>query len=110
MKFSEEQTFEVKLHHGDLGDLGKARLRIGGEWGVVATVGLLATLPRLNPDHPLDFVSATTKDGHAFTLCECRIHDFSLGTFLVYGNVSGNRFLQMDILARAPDRLLVVQG
>lgn len=98
MKFSQEQTHKVRLHHRDLGDLGEAQLRFGGEWGVVATMGLLATVPRLDPNSPLDFVSATTEDGDAFTLCECRIHGFSLiATFLVHGSITENRFLQFDV-------------
>src|SRR5438128_547862 len=98
MKFSEEQNHKVKLHHQDLGDLGEAQLRFGGEWGVVATMGLLAAVPRMDPNRPLDFVSATTEDGHTFTLCECRIHAFSLiATFLVYGSITENRLLQIDV-------------
>jgi hypothetical protein len=98
MKFSEEQNHKVQLHHRDLGDLGEAQLRFGGDWGVVATVGLLAPLPRLDPNRALDFVSATTEDGNAFTLCECRIHGFSLiATFLVFGSITENRFLQIDV-------------
>jgi len=43
MKFSEEHNYKVKLHHRDLGDLGEAQLKFGGEWGVVATgMGLLS--------------------------------------------------------------------
>lgn len=61
-------------------------------------MGLLATVPRLDPNSPLDFVSATTEDGDAFTLCECRIHGFSLiATFLVHGSITENRFLQFDV-------------
>ena len=59
MKFSEEQNYKVKLHHRDLGDLGDAQLRYGGEWGVIASMGLLSAAPRLDSNHPLDFVSAT---------------------------------------------------
>jgi hypothetical protein len=97
MRFSEEQTHKVKLHHRDHGDLGEAQLRFGGECGVVATMGLLATVPLLDPNRLLDFVSATTEDGHAFTLCECRIYGLSLiATFLVYGSITENRFPQID--------------
>jgi ApeA-like protein len=98
MKFSEEQNHKVKLHHRDLGDLGEAQLRFGGEWGVVASMGLLSAGPRLDASRPLDFVSATNEDGHAFTLCECRIHGFSLiAAFLVYGSITENRYLQIDV-------------
>jgi hypothetical protein len=98
MNFSEEHNYKVKLHHRDLGDLGEAKLKFGGEWGVVAIVGLLSVVPRLDASRPLPFVSATTEDGHAFTLCDCRIHGFSLiPAFLVYGNVTENRFLQIDV-------------
>jgi hypothetical protein len=38
MKFSEEQSHKVKLHLRDLGDMGEARLRFGGERGVVARI------------------------------------------------------------------------
>jgi hypothetical protein len=98
MKFSEEQNYKVKLHHRDLGDLGEAQLRYGGEWGVVASMGLLSAAPRLDSKRALDFVSATTEDGHAFTLCDCSIHGPSLiATFLVYGIITENRFLQIDV-------------
>jgi hypothetical protein len=97
MKFSEEQTHKVKLHHRDLGDLGEAQLKFGGEWGVVASIGFLSARPGLD-DRPLDFVSATTEDGHAFTLCACRIHGFSIiATFLVHGSITESRFLQIDV-------------
>jgi hypothetical protein len=59
MKFSEEQNHKVKLHHRDLGDLGEAQLRFGGEWGVVASMGLLSAGPRLDASRPLDFVSVS---------------------------------------------------
>jgi hypothetical protein len=98
MKFSEEQTHKVKLHHRDLGDLGEARLRFGGEYGVVATMGLLSARPAPDPNRPLDFVSATTENGDTFTLCDCRIHALSLiATFLVYGSITETRFLQIDV-------------
>jgi hypothetical protein len=109
MKFSQEQTHKVRLHHRDLGDLGEAQLRFGGEWGVLATMGLLATVPRLGPNSPLDFVSATTEDGHAFTLCECRIHGFSLiATFLVHGSITENHDMDSPstaLLSGVPRRL-----
>jgi hypothetical protein len=98
MKFSEEQTHKVKLHHRDLGELGEAQLRFGGEWGVVATMGLFGTGLRLDSNRPLDFVGATTEEGNTFTLCDCRIHGFSLiAAFLVYGSITENRFLQIDV-------------
>jgi hypothetical protein len=98
MKFSEEQTHKVKLHHRDLGDLGEARSRFGGEWGVVATMDRPAAVPRLDPNRLLDFVSATTEDDRAFTLCECSIHGSSLiATCLVYGSITENRFLQIEV-------------
>ena len=98
MKFSEEQTHKVKLQHRDLGDLGEAQLGFGGERGVIATTGLVAAVHRLNLNRLLDFVSATTDDGHTFTLCDCRIHGFSIiATFLVYGSITEDRFLQIDV-------------
>jgi hypothetical protein len=62
MKFSEEHNYKVKLHHRDQGDLGEAQLKFGGEWGVVASMGLLSAAPRLDSNRSLDFVSATTSD------------------------------------------------
>jgi hypothetical protein len=98
MKFSEEHNYKVKLNHRDLGDLGEAQLKFGGEWGVVASMGLLSAAPRLDSNRSLDFVSATTEDGHAFTLCDCSIHGLALiATFLVYGSITENRFLKIDI-------------
>jgi ApeA N-terminal domain 1 len=98
MKFSEQQTHKVRLHHRDHGDLGDAQLRFGGEWGVVANMGLLGARLPLDRNVPLDFVIATTEDGNAYTLCECRIHDFSLiATTLVYGSIAEDDFLQIDV-------------
>jgi hypothetical protein len=98
MKFSEEQTYKVRLHHRDHGDLGEAQLRFGGEWGVVANMGLLSARLSVDRNVRLDFVIATTEDGNSYTLCDCRIHDFSLiATTLVYGSIAANDFLQFDV-------------
>jgi hypothetical protein len=98
MNFSEVQTHKVYLHHRDLGDLGEAQLRFGGEYGVVATMGFLSARPGLDPNCPLDFVSAGTEDGHTYTLGACRIHGFSIiATFLVYGSITESRFRQIDV-------------
>lgn len=97
MHFSEEQTCKVRLHHRDHGDLGEAQLRVGGEWGVVATMGLLSSGLRSDRNLPLDFVGATAEDGNVYTLCECRIHGLTLiATTLVYGAITEDRFPQVD--------------
>jgi hypothetical protein len=98
MKFSEEQTHKVRLHHRNHGDLGEAQLRFGGEWGVVANMGLLTARLPVDGNVRLDFVIATTEDGSAYTLCDCRIHGFSLiATTLVYGSLAEDDFLQIDV-------------
>jgi len=98
MKFSEEHTYKVKLHHRELGELGESTLTFGGERPVVAAMGLLSPGSGLGTGRSLDFVSAKTEAGHAFTLCRCTVHGFAIyATYLVCGDITEDRFHRIDI-------------
>ena len=98
MQFSEEHTYTVNLHHRDLGELGEAELTFGGERPVVAQMGLLSAGSRLGAKRSLDLVSAKTEKGHAFTLCQCTIHEFAIyATYLVCGDITEDRFHRIDV-------------
>jgi len=97
MKFSEEQTHKVTLHHPTEGDLGEAELRFGGKLGLVAAGGMFSQVLKLNSNKPLDYVVATG-GAYTFTLCDCRVYGGSLyPKFLVYGNLSETRFSRIEI-------------
>ena len=97
MKFSEEQTHKVTLHHHTEGDLGEAELRFGGKLGLVAAGGMLSKVSKLDPKKLVDFVVATG-DAYTFTLCDCRVYGGSLyPKFLVSGNISETRFSRIEI-------------
>ena len=97
MKFSEEQTHKVTLHHHTHGDLGEAELRFGGKLGLVAVGGILSKVSMLDPKKPVDFVVATG-DAYTFTLCHCRAYAGSLyPKFLVYGKLNETRFSRIEL-------------
>ena len=72
MKFSEEQTHKVTLHHHTEGDLGEAELRFGGKLGLVAAGGIFSQISKLISKKPLDYVVATG-GAYTFTLCPMRL-------------------------------------
>jgi hypothetical protein len=98
MKFSQESTYKVNLHHRDLGALGEATLTFGGEQLVVAMTGLLRPKSGIEAVKSLDFVSAKTEQGHVFTLCQCTVHGFAIyATYLVAGDIIEENFNRIEI-------------
>lgn len=87
--FAGQYSYDVKVHHDDLGNLGEAKLVFGAEHWPHLSFESLSSYTRLKEDEKYHVLRAATKDGKTFTLFGCTVVGFSMSIdYVVVGEVA----------------------
>jgi hypothetical protein len=74
---SEQQSYAVKLHHKERGEIGEGVLSFGpGRWADVRFKNSFSNV--VTGGERIDLVKAVADNGRTYTLCRCRVHEYVL--------------------------------
>ena len=94
---SELQSFAVKLHHKQRGELGEGVLSFGaGRWADVRFKNSFLNV--VADGERIDLVKAVTDNGRIFTLCKCKVHEFVLfADYVLEADIEAPEFNQIMV-------------
>lgn len=93
--FTQDYSYDVKVSHVELGELGDGRLTFGPGKGTTLKFRL-STL-KLTERQQIDEVQAVTEDGQHFTLFNCQFEQLYLSCEFVVSTATTNAFVHAEI-------------